>query len=296
MSDRPKLSFLKSLQYRLEAILLSSVIFLFRLIPVDAASAMMGFLWRTIAPWTLRHGRALRHLEKAFPEKSLEEREKILRSMWENLGRVAAETFFIDRLLQQDERFEVVADEGAREILDKNLPSLFVSLHSGCWELTVQPAVAKDIEIAGVYQALKNPSAETILKNMRLSLYKGGLHSKSHQTARLLLATLRRGGTVAMMGDLRERRGVEVSFFGQSAFATPVPASLARSADVPIVLGRVIRKNGCNFRVEGRILTPVTTDDRKADIAATTQSIHDVFEEWIREHPEQWMWIHRKWD
>ncbi|MTI45803.1 lauroyl acyltransferase [Roseibium hamelinense] len=290
-----KPSRLQNLQFKLEAAALHTAVFLFRLIPIDAASSLMGFLWKSFAPFNARHKRALRHLEVAFPDTTVQERERIVRRMWENLGRVAAETFFIDRLLTQDRRFEPVADELTQKVLEGNQPCIFVSLHSGNWELCVQPAVRKGIEITGVYQALKNPSADELLRGMRKELYRGGLFSKSHETARKLISALRRGGVVAIMGDLRETRGIKVPFFGRPAFANPIPASLARNNKVPIILGRTVRKNGVHFMIEGRGLVVPVTDDKKADIEATTIEIHRVFEEWIREHPEQWMWIHKKW-
>ena len=98
-----------------------------------------------------------------------------------------------------------------------------------------------------------------------------------------------------MMGDLRETRGVQVPFFDQMAYATPVPASLARSCNVPIVLGRVVRKKGVHFRIVAQAVEVPVTDDRQADIEVATARIHAIFESWIREHPEQWMWIHKKW-
>ncbi len=284
-----------AVQNRLEGIALNIAIWLFRLIPVDVASAVMGFFWRKLAPFNPRHKRAHRHLEMAFPELDAEEREKIVLGMWDNLGRVAAETFHIDRLLKQDFRFDADADEITAEVLNGERACLFVSMHSANWELCVQPAVTKGVEITGVYQALRNPEADKALRSLRVGLYKGGLLSKGHQTARRILSTLKGGGVVAMMGDLREARGIQVPFFGRKAFANPVPASLARSCNIPIVLGRVVRKKGVHFRVEGRAITVPHTDDRQADIEKATAEIHAVFEGWIREHPDQWMWIHKKW-
>ena len=250
---------LTALQNRVEGVALNAAIWLFRLIPVDLASFVMGFCWRKLAPFNARHQRALQHLENAFPGMPLEERERIVRSMWENLGRVAAETFHIDRLLKQGYRFEADADELTEQVLRGERSALFVSLHSANWELCVQPAVAGGLEITGVYQALRNPKADKALRNLRQDLYKGGLLSKGHRTARKILSTLKTGGIVAIMGDLRETRGIQVPFFDQLAYATPVPASLARTCQVPIILGRVIRKDGVTFRVEGRGLSvPVT--------------------------------------
>lgn len=284
-----------TLKNRLESLLLSLAIGLFRLFPVDFASWLMGRCWQLFAPLNPRHKRALNHLKNAYPDMPLVEREKIVRGMWDNLGRVTAETFHIDRLLKDETRFEADADETTQAVLRGEMGCLFVSFHSGNWEMCVQPAVRNGLEITGVYQALRNPEADKALRELREELYKGGLLSKGHQTARKLLSTLKAGGIVAIMGDLRETRGIQVPFFGQMAYANPIPASLARSCGVPIVLGRVIRTNGVNFRIEGRAIDIPVTDNRQADIEATTVKIHEVFESWIREHPEQWMWIHKKW-
>jgi len=288
----PKLT---AAQNVVEGIALNAAIWLFRLIPVDIASALMGASWRCLAPLNARHKRALKHLEKAFPDMTDAERERIVRGMWDNLGRVAAETFHIDRLLKQGYRFEAIADETTEKVLNGTQACLFVSFHSANWELCVQPAVRQGLEITGVYQALRNPEADKALTNLRKDLYKGGLLSKGHKTARKILSTLKTGGVVAMMGDLRETRGIQVPFFGRMAYANPVPASLARACNVPIVLGRVVRKNGVNFQIEGRAISVPVTDDRQDDIEKATAEIHAIFEDWIREHPDQWMWIHKKW-
>ncbi|MTI07967.1 lauroyl acyltransferase [Roseibium denhamense] len=282
-------------QNGLEYHLLKTAIFLFRLIPVDTASAIMGWFWRHLAPFNARHKRALENLELAMPDLSAAERERITRNMWENLGRVAAETFHIDRLLKQSNRYTAVADDVTSDVLKGNQACIFVSMHSGNWELCVQPAVEAGVTITGVYQALRNPKADEVLREMRQDLYRGGLLSKGHKTARMLLSTLKTGGVVAIMGDLRETRGIAVEFFGRTAYANPVPASMARACNVPIVLGRVVRTKGVHFRIEGKAIPVRVTDDRQADILATTANMHAVFEEWIREHPDQWMWIHKKW-
>lgn len=282
-------------QNRLEGIALKTAIFLFRLIPVDVASFLMGRAWRLFAPFNARHKRALAHLELAFPSMSAQEREAVVRGMWDNLGRVTAETFHIDRLLKQPHRFEAVPDAVTSDVLAGKHGCLMVSFHSGNWELCVQPAVERGVKITGVYQALRNPEADKALRELREDLYQGGLLSKGHEAARKILATLKNGGVVAMMGDLREARGIQVPFFGQMAYANAFPASLARACDVPIVVGRVVRTTGVHFRVEAKAITVPKTDDRQEDIRVATARFHEIFEGWISEHPDQWMWIHKKW-
>lgn len=286
---------LLNLRYQAEALALRVAVWLFRLIPVDAASALMGFFWRKIAPLNPRHKRALKHLELAFPESTAADREKIVMGMWDNLGRVAAETFHIPELIQDDSRFEFVADEVAASVISERKAAVFVSLHSGNWELCVRPATRLGVSLAGVYQALKNPFADKVLRDLRGDLYGAGLYSKGHETARKLVSIVRQGGIVAIMSDLREVRGVRVPFFGREAYANPVPASLARSCGVPVIAGRVVRQEGARFRIEARGIPVPQTGDRKADVQQLTEEIHQVFEDWIRENPDQWMWIHRKW-
>ncbi|WP_346897238.1 lysophospholipid acyltransferase family protein [uncultured Roseibium sp.] len=288
-------STLLKFRYRAEAAFLRTAIFLFRLVPVDMASAVMGFFWRKLAPFNSRHKRALMHLELALPETNEKQRQAIVAGMWDNLGRVAAETFHIADLMKQKDRFTVRVDERTEKFLEEDKGCVWVSLHTGNWELCVQPLVTRGHEVTGVYQALSNPITDEILRDIRKDLYRGGLHSKGHQTARKLISAVRRGGNVAIMADLRETRGIRMPFFGRSAYATPVPATLARACGVPIVVGRVVRTKGVHFRIEGRCIDVPVTDDRKADIEAATLEFHGIFEEWIRECPDQWMWIHRKW-
>jgi hypothetical protein len=103
------------------------------------------------------------------------------------------------------------------------------------------------------------------------------------------------GGAVALLGDLREQNGVDIIFFGQPATATPFPVFLARTYNVPLIAGRSIRLKGISFQIEAQAVDIPHTASPKDDIQEGTQRLHTLFESWIREYPEQWMWPHRKW-
>jgi len=99
-----------------------------------------------------------------------------------------------------------------------------------------------------------------------------------------------------MLVDQYFVRGVPVTFFGRRTMANPLLARLARHFDCPIHGVRFIRLTGHRFRGE---LTDAISPARGAagdiDIAGTMQIITSVIEGWIREHPEQWLWLHRRW-
>ncbi|MDQ0315930.1 lysophospholipid acyltransferase family protein [Amorphus orientalis] len=278
----------------LEYIGLRVVVAPLRLLPIDRASAVSGRLWRWIAPFTHRHRRVQEHLGYAFPELSAEERERIARGSWENLGRVFAEGQHLGQLVSDADRFELPAGLDRYRRIARN-GCVFVSLHLGNWEVAALPALGKDIDIAGTYQPIQNPLVERYLKAMRAPLYGGGLHAKGPATARRLTILARSGGAVGFLADLRERRGVRVVFFDRPAYANPFPAALARRHGLPIVAGCMVRTGGVHFRLELKVVEVPQSDDRDRDAAEATQAIHEVFEHWIRITPEQWMWAHRKW-
>lgn len=268
--------------------------FLLRRVPPEWASAAMGGILRTVMPLTSRHRRALDNLALAFPEKTDAEREAIARAMWMHLGRVTGEAFQIDRLMADDSRVELPQDFDRFRELGKE-GAISAALHLGNWEIAGVLPRRAGLPLAGVYQPLHNPLVERYLKRMRAPAYPAGLYPKGPDLGRTVIRLARGGAGVGIVSDLREMRGVGVVFFGRPAFATPLPAMLARASGRPIIAGAVLRTKGVRFRAVLEHVEVRRTDDRQRDIEEATQALHTVFERWIRQAPEQWMWTHRKW-
>ena len=172
---------------------------------------------------------------------------------------------------------------------------VFVSLHTGNWELVVVPTMRGGIEVAGVYQRMKNPKADAYMARVRRDRYPRGLFIKGADASRKLMRIVREGGAIALLADLRDGGGLVVSFLGRPAPSTTFPALLARRNDAFLVAARVIRTRGVHFRIEAEALDVPHTGDRDADVKEATCQIHRLFETWVREYPEQWMWAHRRW-
>ncbi len=111
-----------------------------------------------------------------------------------------------------------------------------------------------------------------------------------------MAAALERGEHLGMLVDQHFSRGVDVTFFGRRCQANPTVARLARQFDCPVVGVRVIRLPNRRFHIlaEGPFALPRDAAGA-VDVKATTQMITDVVERWVREHPEQWLWFHRRW-
>jgi KDO2-lipid IV(A) lauroyltransferase len=101
---------------------------------------------------------------------------------------------------------------------------------------------------------------------------------------------------VAMLVDQHYVKGVDVVFFGRSCKANPLIAALARHVECPIHGTYIVREPGGHFRAYfTEEIAPVRDAEGKVDVQGTMQAITSVVEGWIREHPEQWLWLHRRW-
>lgn len=274
-----------------------------RLLKPDTASNFAGAVLRTIGPWLPEHRIGRDNLAAAFPEKSADEIEHILRGVWDNLGRAGAEFAHIDRLWDYDQSRQrkgriLDSDETERiaiSLRDDGKPALIFAAHLGNWELAAVGARSYGLDTTVLYRAPNVPAISQAIIDMRAGCM-GMLLPTSLDAPVKLAEALQRGSHVAMLVDQYYVRGVPVTFFGRPTRANPLIARLARQIDCPIHGIRVVRYPGNRFqlRLSEAIDTPRDTEG-KIDIERTMQAITTMVEGWIREHPEQWLWVHRRW-
>jgi KDO2-lipid IV(A) lauroyltransferase len=273
--------------------------------PIHWATGMAALAWRLVGPWLRQHRRAMRNLQAAFPEKSPAELKAIATRMWANMGRVAAETMLLERILADPKRIEIVDADHWSSRMSGPGPSIGVTLHMGNWELAIWPLTCFGRQPAGIYRPLPNPKLDELLRSQRQILYPGGLLGKGeedddgrggHRTGRLLIDQVRRGGCMGFVCDHNDRRGTVVPFLGGRGRFTPVPAMIARHVGARLWMGRCLRiGTESRFRIDIAELNVPRTGDKAADVRELTAAIFAQFECWIREHPDQWMWWNTRW-
>jgi KDO2-lipid IV(A) lauroyltransferase len=266
-------------------------------------SDMFARIARTVGP-LLRENRIGRaNLTAAFPEKSPEEIETILRGVWENLGRGAAEFAHIDHIWdhveEQPELGHIDVPARTNELFHQlrldGKPALVFTCHLGNWEMPALAAVAHGIDAALLYRRPNIASADRIIQEMR-QVKMGTLIPAGRDAPLRLAEALQKGQHVGMLVDQYLTNGVEVTFFGRKTRANPMLARLLRQVECPIHGVRVVRLPNHRFRAElTEEISPVRDAEGKIDIQGTTQAITSVIEGWIREYPEQWLWLHRRW-
>jgi KDO2-lipid IV(A) lauroyltransferase len=285
--------FRRFVRYPLEAVAVFSAYAAFRVLPIDAASAAGGWVGRTFGPLLPVTRRARRNLARAMPELPAAEVDRIVRAMWEHLGRVFAELPRIEHIARS--RVELINGEAFDCLRGERRSGIIFSGHIGNWELA--PHVMEDhgVGSALVYRMPNNPIVANLLRRARRRPHELQL-AKGSAGARGALETLRSGRHLSLLIDQKMNDGIPVPFFGRDAMTAPGMAQLALRFECPIVPLRVERLSGCHFRVS--VYPPLqvhATGDRAADVRSIATAANALLESWIRERPEQWLWVHRRW-
>jgi Kdo2-lipid IVA lauroyltransferase/acyltransferase len=268
------------------------------------AANFIGAAMRRLGPLLPEHRIGRANLRAAFPEKSDAEIEGILAGVWDNLGRVVAEFVHLDELRVAaspcDDPNAIVLEpamlERCRRVIGSGRASLGFACHTANWEVSALIAKLLGAESAVLYRRQNLRAVSDAVIKLRAGVM--GQMIPSGLDAPVRLARLvQEGVTVGMLVDQHYTKGVDVTFFGRPCKANPLIALLARQLECPIYGVRIIRLPDRN-RFGGDLTEPITPPrdaDGRIDVQATMQAITNVVEGWVREHPEQWLWLHRRW-
>jgi KDO2-lipid IV(A) lauroyltransferase len=271
-------------------------------LPVDKALNATDRLARRIGPLTGRHRIAMDNLRRAYPEKTEAQCQEIALDMWGNMARLAVEYVFLDQLYDYDfetdsaDRVEVKGREIFLALDRSPHPRIFFTAHCGNFEMFPIAASSFGLEIASLFRAPNNPYiADQVSRKRRIS---GNRMVPSKAGAAFVLARiLEAGGNVGALVDQKFTNGVPTTFFGRPCETSPLVPRLARQYEADIYPARCVRLPGNRYRLE---LLPKVEPPRDAagliDADAMCQVLNDIVEGWVREHPGQWMWFHRRWD
>ncbi len=266
------------------------------------AEGIVFFLVRLIGPLLPEHKTAANNLAMAFPEKSAAERAAILSGCWANFASVAVEFLFLEEMTapfdpaRPDEGpITVTGIDQFVALRDDGKPAVIFTAHLANWEVLGVIATRFGLKTVLPYRAPSNAHfAEDLLAEREALM--GTLVPNSRGAAFEIATAMEAGGHLGMLVDQKLFGGLSVPFFGHPAPTNPLAARFARQFDCPVHGARAIRLPGGRLHLE---LTPPVEMPRDADglvdIAAATAKITSVVEGWVREHPEQWLWLHDRW-
>ena len=291
-----------TLLHSIEATAARAAVHILRALSPVAASNVGGAIARTIGPLLPASRIADINLQMALPELDSTARRRVIRGVWDNLGRTLGELPHLGRLVKDAptgpawrmegvENFEAIAASGG--------PAIFVTGHFGNWEMLPPAAAHFGSPLSSFFRPADNRAIDVIIAELRARAGGGDVSyfAKGREGAVQALIHLRRGGFLGVLFDQKMNDGIEARLFGRPSMTAPAAARLALRLGCPVIPIYVCRDGPARLCVVCEpALTHPQTGDKAADILALTQAMNDRLEAWVRARPEAWLWLHRRWN
>jgi KDO2-lipid IV(A) lauroyltransferase len=277
-------------------LLLGSIV---RLIPLSYVHKVGFALARFFYPFLGSRRRvAMQNLRNAFPEKNESELNQIAFRSFQNISAT-----FVDLLWMQNLTKEMILDrvhienpELLKQLLEKKKGIIFLSAHFGSWELATQAiAVYAAAPMCAIAKQQSNILVDRLINRWRelfgVKVVFMGI------SVREILRTIQNGGMVTLVADQSApKESIPVEFFGRLVPTFEGPAVFCLKTGAPIILGCTVRQKDGNYTMRlMQVPSDDLTDASDANILELTQRQVRMTEDIIRQYPDQWMWMHKRW-
>jgi KDO2-lipid IV(A) lauroyltransferase len=288
----------KKIRYLIEAAIVRFGLFLFTLLGVKNASNFASYVAKFIGKRISVNSLARQNIQKSLPNLTPNQVEDVLDKMWDNLGRIVGEFVFISKSSGKDLMNFADFDQASKnniEYIKKNFNGgIIFSAHIGNWEIGPKIFLENGINVKTVYRPLNNEYVDDMTSKIRGV----ELISKSTQGNKQIINEIKNGNYVIILADQKISDGIWVPFFNRPALTTASIAKLALKYNVPLIPARSIRA-GEDFKFKLRVEKPIEfqkTDSIRDDLVLElTTKVNQKLEEWIKEYPSQWFWVHNRW-
>jgi Kdo2-lipid IVA lauroyltransferase/acyltransferase len=267
--------------------------------PVEVVHALGRGLGRVLGDLDRRHvGIAVDNLKRAFPHWDDARLLRTARGVYAHFGQIIFDLLWLQGRSRDEvlDHVEIVGQEHAWAALAAGRGILFPAAHFGNWELHAIAHGFVCSPVSVVARPLDNPALDARLNAVRTMSGNTVIYKRNALAP--VLRTLRAGGGVAILLDqnVQEKDGIFVDFFGRPAATTTVVAALAVKTGCALLPVHSDELPGGRYRlIYDPPVTWTSTGNRETDIKELTQTLTCRIEDWVRESPERWLWIHRRW-
>ncbi|MCB1689036.1 MAG: lysophospholipid acyltransferase family protein [Halioglobus sp.] len=281
---------------RVEAAVFRSIFWLMSKLSIEHALRLSAFAFGLVGSVSDKAAKARENLAIAFPDKSPEWREQTTRQIFRHLGYSAAELLKLEQIWEQrEQRIEFVLEPEALKHMQSKRPTVFMTAHVGAWQVAALVTRQFGFTINTIYAPESNPIMQELMLGLRRSF--GEQLIPADAGPRPLLKALNAGESIIMAIDTRPDTGKLIPFFGVDALTNTSAVGLALRTDAAIVVSRAERLPGGRYRITvyDPLVSPIPDAPVKDQAVAVTEIVHRHFEDWIREYPEQWVCLKRRW-
>ena len=274
---------------------------MFKLLGKKNSSTLCAFIFYKIGKYSKFNRIAKKNISFVWPKKNTEDVNKIIKGMWRNIGRNFGEFIHLKKYNPINcTNTKIVGLKNIKKIIAYNNKKkkgiIFFSAHYGNWE--VGPLVLKSLQLDPLclYRRANNKFVDFIIQKIR-SAY-GTYAPKGDLGAKKSFIWLIKGNCLALLMDQKLNEGPMINFLGKPAPTANFIADLALKMDLDIVPIRLSRVNKFdnNIKFFNKIVIPKGNLSHNKRVKIVLKEINSVISDWIKNNPEQWLWIHRRWN
>lgn len=286
-----------NLYFRLEALAWKAFLGGLGALSVERASRWGAGVLPLVGPLTSANKTALRNLRLAFPNETETWRESVRKECWREVGRMAGEFPHLGKFVERLDRGEI-AFEGREKIeAARGAAAVYIGGHFSNWEVSGLCLAQADPDCNFTYRPANNPIIDQDIVDQRAAYGLKLQAPKGKQGGMGLLRTLARKHSVAVLNDQKYNHGVAAPLFGHDCMTADGPTRLALKFKAPMIPVLAKRISGVKFEVKVYDPIPLNYDnpDDPESVREGVFRVNEFMEARIREAPEQWFWVHRRW-
>ena len=285
---------MKYIKYFIQFIITILSFIIFKFLGPIVSSNLSGKIFEKIGPFFRSKKIILSNLKRAYPDKSLEDLNKIINLMWNNYGRFFAEFMFIKdfRKGKLSEKIEIEGKEILDDIKINNKQVIFISGHFSNFELMAMCLEKSGIKLSAIYRPLNNIFLNQIMETLRKKYICRNQVKKGIGGLKKLIQFKKNNLSTALMIDQRVSEGILSNLFNKKALTTTIPAQLVKRFNIPIVPVYIERTDVIKFKISIR---PPINFSKNSTIESITDELNLILEKMITKKPEQWIWSHNRW-
>ena len=279
--------------YFLEGSFLLLIFIVLRILPLGISSFLMGKLSSLIGPRLGVTKKAYNNIKKVMPEKNEKEITKIIKDMWENLGKVAGEYPHLSKISpEKNNKIQIYGKKNLLLVKKTKTPAIFFSGHLANWEISPIAAIKNGVPVLSIFRRPNNPFINFLIKYIRSNL---PMAPKGKEGARQLIYSLKKGRSIGLVIDQKMNDGIEVPFFNKPAMTSDALAQLCLRIKSLVIPVQVERMKNTNFKITFHNPLKITKNGQKKTPLEIMTEVNLIVEKWIRKNPGQWLWLHRRW-
>ena len=279
--------------YFLEGSFLLLIFIVLRILPLGISSFLMGKLSSLIGPKLGVTKKAYNNIKNVMPEKNEKEITKIIKDMWENLGKVAGEYPHLSKISpEKNNKIQIYGKKHLLLVKKTKTPAIFFSGHLANWEILPNVAIKNGVPVLSIFRRPNNPFINFLIKYIRSNL---PMAPKGKEGARQLIYSLKKGRSIGLVIDQKMNDGIEVPFFNKPAMTSDALAQLCLRIKSLVIPVEVERMKNTNFKITFHNPLKITKNGQKKTPLQIMTEVNLIMEKWIRKNPGQWLWLHRRW-